>query len=470
MIIKSGKLCKITNGTNNKTYAYTRTQTSDTTATQGSLEIESTVTQNSSNLITSGGVYNYLQSNGLFETDEVINSSGLVKLVDGKVCKLSSTVNDATVFENATSDYINVCQIDTDKYIVLYSDAGNSNYLTGCVLTVSNNIVSAGTPVVIDTVSSDSKHCTVKLNTDKALVCYKGSSLNIYGVVLTVSGTVITVNTPTLIRNTGYTNPSFIKCIQLETDKVLLFYKMTSSFMRTITISNTTITANAEVTIVNPYGMSNDFTNLEVCKLTSSSFAIAVYDNSLYELYTTKGVISGNTPSINYLCYTNFIQRAGCEFMLAINDTSYLLLATYSGVFGAVIDISGFQTVVKSYFAINDVVIDLSISKLSDNRFLLNYVDQTGSYGKSRVLTWDGTNLLIGDPVNFNAQTTAYISSDTTSLDYSLVVYKDTTGYGTARTISVDRATGYVISNYVNKQNITGISTNVNVIPYISFT
>lgn len=468
MIVKSGKLCKITNGTNNKTYAYTRTQTSDTTATQGSLEIETTVTQNSSNLITSGGVYNYLQSNGLYETDEVINSSGLVKLVNGKVCKLSSTVNDATVFESATSEYNRVCQISDNKYIVTYTDGGNSNYYTACVLTVSNGVVTAGTPVVLSN-NSDDSFCITKLNTDKALFCYEGASNNIYGVVLTISGTVITVNTPALIRDTGYNSTYYLKCIQLENDKVLLFYGLTSAYTRTITVSNTTITANTEVVIIKPAGMSNSFTSLQVCKLSNSRFAIAVHDSGIYELYTTTGTVNGNTPSLNSLYYTKFIQRGSCEFMLGINETSYLLIANYSGVFGAIMNVSTAQPVVKSYFAINESFFDLSISKLSDNRFLLNYVG-TNNYGVSRVLTWDGSNLLIGDSINFNAQTTGYISSDTTSLDYALVVYKDTNGYGTARTISVDRATGYVISNYINKQNITGISTNVNVIPYISFT
>jgi hypothetical protein len=471
MIVKNGKLCKISTGTNAKTYAYTRTQTSGTTASQGSLEIETTVTQNSGNLITSGAVYNFSQPSRLYETDESINCSGLVKLVNNKVCKLSSTANNTQVFESATSNYISICSLNTDKYIVVYADAGNSNYLTACVLTVSGATVSAGTPAVISA-NANTKNCVVKLDTDKALLTYKIGSSSIYSVVLTVSGTTITVNTPALISSSR--NASFIKCIQLTNDQALLLYNDASVYMRTLSISSTTITINNEVTIIKPYGMTNSINDIAVCQMTRFSFGIAVSDSSLSEFYVSAGSVSGNTPSLNYLYYSSIFTRGNIQSLVTIDENSYFALASYDGLTGAVVNITGTNVtsgcpVANSYFTIKEYSSDLSISKLSNNRFLLNYVNSENK-GSSRVLTWDGHNVLVGDPIVFNNQTTDYIASDTTSYDYSIVVYKDSDGYGTARTITVDRADGYALTNSINKQNITGISTDVNIIPYVSLT
>jgi hypothetical protein len=73
------KLDKIATGTNAKMYAYTRTQTSGSTATQDSLEIDTVPTESSANLITSGAVYshllNYTENTFGFSTNQTINTT-----------------------------------------------------------------------------------------------------------------------------------------------------------------------------------------------------------------------------------------------------------------------------------------------------------------------------------------------------------------------------------------------------------
>jgi hypothetical protein len=85
--------------------------------------------------------------------------------------------------------------LDATKAIVCYTDNGNSNYGTACVLSISGTTVTAGTPIVFE--SADSYYFSVAmLDANKAIVCYTDNGNGSYGTacVLSISGTTVEKN------------------------------------------------------------------------------------------------------------------------------------------------------------------------------------------------------------------------------------------------------------------------------------
>jgi hypothetical protein len=119
----------------------------------------------------------------------------------GTSCVLSisgTTITAGTpvVFESAYSDYISVTALSDTKALVCYRDNGNSSYGTSCVLSISGTTITAGTPVVFE--SANSSYISVTALSDtKALVCYRDAGNSNYGTscVLSISGT-----TPSLAK------------------------------------------------------------------------------------------------------------------------------------------------------------------------------------------------------------------------------------------------------------------------------
>ena len=116
-----------------------------------------------------------------------LKADGTVEAVDLSAEELGSEY----VFENATSYDIRTSPIGSSKFVIAYRDAGNSNYGTAIVATISGTSISYGTPVVFNSVLTSQTTIAYDASNDKVLICYRGTSSYGYGIVGTVSGTSI---------------------------------------------------------------------------------------------------------------------------------------------------------------------------------------------------------------------------------------------------------------------------------------
>ena len=127
----------------------------------------------------------------------------------GTACILDisgSTITPGTpvVFESASTSYISVAMLTSTKAIVTYRDIGNGNYGTACILDISGSTITPGTPVVFE--SASSYYISVAMLTStKAIVIYSDGGNGDYGTtcILDISGSTITPGTPVVFESAG---------------------------------------------------------------------------------------------------------------------------------------------------------------------------------------------------------------------------------------------------------------------------
>jgi hypothetical protein len=116
----------------------------------------------------------------------------------GTVSGTSISFGTAVVFESATSSHISaVYNANAQRVVIAYRDGGNSNYGTAIVGTVSGTSISFGTAVVFESANSEYISATYDANAQKVVIAYGDGGNSYYGtaIVGTVSGTSISFGT-----------------------------------------------------------------------------------------------------------------------------------------------------------------------------------------------------------------------------------------------------------------------------------
>ena len=128
---------------------------------------------------------------------------------DGTVSAVSSTsisqgAGSNATFESGAVTYVEVAY-DTanDKFVYIYSDAGNSSYGTAVVGTVSGTSISFGSPVVFESASVRYTGVVYDSNAGKIVIVYQDQANTEKGtaIVGTVSGTSISFGSAALFNN-----------------------------------------------------------------------------------------------------------------------------------------------------------------------------------------------------------------------------------------------------------------------------
>ena len=128
----------------------------------------------------------------------ILNTAGTVSAVAGRAAASGSN----TDFPGSDTIYLQggiaaVFDSSNSKFVIFYSDAGNSNYGTAVVATVSGTSISYGTPVTYVSAHANEQSATFDSSNNKVVVSYVNSSDNkAYSAVGTVSGTSISFGTP----------------------------------------------------------------------------------------------------------------------------------------------------------------------------------------------------------------------------------------------------------------------------------
>lgn len=144
----------------------------------------------------------------------------------GTVSGTSISFGSATVFETAQIEETQMTfDSGNNKIIIAYKDAGNLDYGTAVVGTVSGTSISFGTPVVFEAANTQWIKALYDTTNSKVFLAYvdRGASDTVTGIVGTVSGTSISFGTPVAISGTGCIEVS--AAIDNATAKIYVTYR-----------------------------------------------------------------------------------------------------------------------------------------------------------------------------------------------------------------------------------------------------
>jgi len=235
-----------------------------------------------------------------------------------------------TAFESASTATISSAVVDTNKVLVVYTDAGNSNKGTAIVLTIDDYDIEVGVPYVwCDGAASGFNVC--KLRTDAGFVSYinplDSSYLSTIALTVTGTGTSATVEAGTPVRIVAATG-STPTPVYLQDDNVAVVYSTSSNmYVVAATVSGTVVTVgspNGGLAMSNTTGLYGY--SFPVAALSSSLIVFGYLNTSAYICAAT---ISGTTATAGSSVAAGLGDNAG-YYLLRLSDTTALM--TYGGV------------------------------------------------------------------------------------------------------------------------------------------
>jgi len=143
----------------------------------------------------------------------------------GTVSGTTISFGTAVVFNSATTVYTSAVYDSTSSQIVIaYQNGGNTNYGTAIVGTVSNTTISFGTAVVFESATTNVVSATFNSIADQVIITYQDAGNTNFGTVIagTVTGTTISFG-PAMVFNSA--NSYSIYAVYNSTDnKVVIAY------------------------------------------------------------------------------------------------------------------------------------------------------------------------------------------------------------------------------------------------------
>ena len=257
----------------------------------------------------------------------IIESAGTVAAVgvtgdpDSK-----GTVYDTTY---ASTDSGIVYDPDQDKYLLVFVDENDNNYLKAVVISVSGTAITYGTYATLV-----SQYCdlypggiTYDTTANKTIISFRDRSTNYaYGMVLTISGTSVSAGTAAAL--TSGTAVSVACLYDSTNNKTLFVYRTTSDSgldARVGTVSGTSLSYGTEVnfdsgSVSYNIGMAYDS--------DLSKFVITYPDsNNSNTLSSTVGTISGTSVSFGSVVAST--DTTTYQLSLAYDDTANKILIVY---------------------------------------------------------------------------------------------------------------------------------------------
>jgi hypothetical protein len=267
----------------------------------------------------------------------------------GTVSGTSISFGTPVVFESAFSvNTSTVYDTNQQKVVIFYVDAGNSDYGTAIVGTVSGTTISFGTAVVFESATSEYVSATYDSNAQKVVTAYRDQGNSSYGtaIVGTVSGTSISFGSAVVFEtgNTSHISTAY----DLLAQKVVITYRDVgnSEFGTAIvgTVSGTSISFGTPV----------------VFESASTSSISTVYDSG-----QQKTVVAyedeGNSGYGTSVVLQNTSQNLTAENYIGISDGAYADTATATiQLAGAVDDAQTSLTAGQSYFVQTDGTLGLT--------------------------------------------------------------------------------------------------------------
>jgi hypothetical protein len=368
----------------------------------------------------------------------------------GTACILDisgSTITSDTpaVFESAGSTWISVAMLTSTKAIVTYRDGGNSGYGTACILNVSGSTITPATPAVFESADTNYTGVAMLLST-RAIVIYQDTGNESCGTacILTISGSTITPVLPTIFE---YKTSSYMDVVALTSAKAIATYRDDdNSGYGTACVLDTAESGDGNSLV--PGAVATHETGYAVdhsIAMLSATRGIVVYRDAGNSNYGTACLldvsgttITPRTPTVYESAATTY------NAVVALSSTKALVYYQDQGnsSYGTacVLDISGTtitpgtpQTVSTSTSHSYCTLVALSATQA-----ICTYQDGASSYGRARVLGVSGTTITANAEATFNSASSTEMSLCKLASNQALLVYRDAGGAGNGETCVLD--------------------------------
>lgn len=328
---------------------------------------------------------------------------------------------------NSSVLYCQCCEIDTNKFVVVWRDTGDADKGKARVGTVSGTTITWGAISEFCADIATSLGIGVcKLDTDKFVVVYADNTDDDgWARVGTVSTRTISWGTAKEFHDTDVEYPS---CCQLETDKFAIAYNdETGGDLGTVCICTV---ANSTITSGTPVDFEGQIRNVRCCKLDTDKF-VAFYSDSGDGTHPKACAfsISGTTPTPGTIKEIDAI-AAYFEDCCQL-DTDKFVIAWYDsvGVTGEIeiCTVSGTTITEGAQVEFSDARPDsIGLAKIDGTHLVIVYEDLGNSeYGTSRFCSFSGTTITLGNEEIFSAAQITETDVCLISANKVAVVYKD---------------------------------------------
>ena len=329
---------------------------------------------------------------------------------------------------------------NSNKVVIAYRNADNSNYGTAVVGTVSGTSISFGTPVVFESSLTNDIGSTFDSNSNKVVIAYRATSNYGYAVVGTVSGTSISFGTSVAWQSSRSYYPACT--FDSNSNRVVISYSAPDNASKGTAIVGTV--SGTSISFGSPVLFQNSTVEYSGIGFDSTSNKIIIaYGNAGAGTYGTAivGTVSGT--SISFGTAVVFLSDASYNFfgvafdpiankiVIGYQDYASSNLNRYgTAIVGTVSGTSiSFGTPVRLNTAPNVGFIGAVFDSTS-NKVVFTYVLQASSpnNGAVSVGTVSGTSISFGTPTLFDS---GNVSDPTCVFDSSsnkvVISYKSST-------------------------------------------
>jgi len=387
-----------------------------------------------------------------------LTEDAIIRAVASEGFTVSNSVGSGSVYEAASTGSTAIGYDSSNgKVIFAYQDQGNSNYATAIVGTVSGTSVSFGTAVVYESANIHSQRIVFDSSNNKVVILYADAGNSDYGtaVVGTVSGTSISFGTPVVFNSAGTSHVS--ADFDTTANKIVIAYAEGDGKAVVGTVSGTSISFGSEVT----FESGGTYNTATVYDTNANKTVISYRDNGDGNKgKAIVGTVSGTSISFGSIVvmdtentrdimasYDPVAQKILFVYkILSSPNPGYTIVGTVSGTsisFGTRAEYHAGST------DVNRVAYDVNAAK---HVILFRDQDHSPYRGKIIEATVSGTSVSYSDELQWSSTSFSEpaITYDTVQKK-AVFAYTDANNghYGTARvyTTSLTSATGGTISD-----------------------
>jgi hypothetical protein len=405
----------------------------------------------------------------------VLKSDGTVVTAAPTLTQLAQSIPAGTeVVFNADTAYLVTAAFDPNtagKFIAVYKDAGNSQYGTAIVGTVSGTSITFGSEYVFNTAGLEWLEVAFDPNTSgKFVLTYQDAGNSHYGtaVVGTVSGTSITFGTKSVYESSVDAEHSSIAFDPNTAGKFVVAYRGSLGKGTAIvgTVSGTSITFGTKV----EFNTGLQYSRVAFDPNTSGKFVVTYRYGSNASGRAIVGTVSGTSITFG----SEYVFNAGGTYSPAVSfdpNTAGKFIVVYrdagNSQYGTAIvgTVSGTSITFGSEYVFSTSVsndyTEIAFDPNTAGKFIVTYTDYVdSSYGKVIVGTVSGTSITFGSASVFNAGGTTFgrPTFDPNTVGKFIIAYTDqgNTNYGTA---IVGQLAATVTTPNLTSTNFLGTST-----------
>jgi len=354
--------------------------------------------------------------------------------VVGTISGTSLSFGTPQEFESGYTHFpVAVYDSNADRTVIVYRDAGNSNYGTAVVGTVNVTSISFGSPVVFESAQTEHQTAAYDSANYKIVIAYSDQGNSGYGtgIVGTVSGTSISFGSAAVFESASTGSVQMQAAYNVEAGKTVIGYGDSG---------NSTYGTYVEATVS---GTSLTFSTPAVFEAATvgRTPAVAAYDSTnklVVFSYQDDGNASAGTAIAYRSQYSNFADFVGITNQAINNSASGEVV-----VEGGVITNGSLLPPLTTASYGSEAVYNTGNSRYPaivydtvNDKIVIAYADYGDSNkGKAIVGTVSGTSISYGSAVEFNSGSTDYVTAVFDASAGKVVIgYRDVgnSNYGTA--------------------------------------